>query len=406
MSKDDSISAVLKAAQARLLAEAQAKIEQETVADMEVLNRLAAKYNLRVVSAGVPPAPVPEIPSVPDPIPDIRDTIPGISTIAVPEAYRAWGAYSSGQSTPLNSGVVATPKGVQTLGELIAIYRRHEESPYRALRFKVRVGTDNMLDRMMEEHSDVKLAELNADGIKKLYDVWAADGKLATGHAFVTKLRGLFGFGTTKLDDPGCQRLSTIMNKMRFTMPPTRDERLTEDHAKAIIAKAHELMRPSLALAQAIQFSFGLGQKDTIGEYVPVTEAGTSDIVLDGMKWLYGIRWERVDNNLVLRHVTSFGAKNLELDLKSAPLVLGELNKQFGGVLPKSGPIIVSEWNQKPWSSNEFRRWWRKVADAAGVPKNIRNMDNGRASDREQFAVKGNAQDELILDANKEVRLH
>lgn len=380
MSKDDSIGAVLKAAQARLLAEAQAKIELETAADMEVLHKLAAKYNLRVIAADLV-VPAPELGA------------PALSINAEPSG--------NGRVEP----ALASSR-VKTLGELIGLYRTDERSPYRALRFKVRVGTDNMLDRMVELHADVDLTTLNADGIRKLYDAWADGGKLATGHAFVTKLRGLFGFGTTVLDDPGCQRLSTIMNKMRFTMPPTRDERLTEDHTKAFIAKAHELKRPSLALAQAIQFSFGLGQKDTIGEYVPVTEAGTSDIVLDGMKWLYGIRWERVDEKLVLHHVTSFGAKTLALDLKSAPLVLAELEKQFGSVIPKNGPVIVSEWNEKPWSSNEFRRWWRKVADAAGVPKNIRNMDNGRAADREQYAVKAGSYEQLQLDSDKEVRLH
>ncbi|MGY2938924.1 hypothetical protein ACVWZ6_008526 [Bradyrhizobium sp. GM6.1] len=159
-------------------------------------------------------------------------------------------------------------------------------------------------------------------------------------------------------------------------------------------------------MAQAIQFEFGLGQKDTIGEYVPVTEPGTSDIILDGMKWLYGIRWEQVDEKLVLRHVTSFGAKSLELDFKRAPMVLEELKKLYRGSVPKKGPIIISEWNQKPWGSSEFRRWWRKIADAAGVPKNVKNMDSGRAADRAQFAVKAGSFDELDLDSDPEVRLH
>ncbi|MCK1473254.1 hypothetical protein IVB27_00205 [Bradyrhizobium sp. 197] len=394
MSKDDSIGAVLKAAQARLLAEAQARIELETAADMEVLHKLAAKYNLRVISADDALPEIPDIPSIPK--------LPTTSSVAMPKA--AFRAFSNRVPDGYQQGVTVTAS-VETLGELIRLYRTHDSSPYRTLRFKVRLGTDNMLDRMLE-HGDLRLVDLNADGIRKLYDVWVGDGKVATGHAFVTKLRGLFGFGTTVLDDPGCQRLSTIMNKMRFTMPPTRDERLTEAHTKAIIAKAHEMVRPSIALAQAIQFSFGLGQKDTIGEYVPVTEAGQSDIIVDGMKWLHGIRWDNVNDALVLRHVTSFGGKFLELDLKRAPMVLAELEKQFTGVIPKRGAIIISEWNKKPWSANEFRRWWRKIADAAGVPKSIKNMDSGRASDREQFAVKGGSFEGLDLEGETEARLH
>jgi hypothetical protein len=324
---------------------------------MAELHRLAAKYNLRVVGA------------------DSVDPVP-----------------------------LSKPAIVSTLSQLTAQYRTHERSPYRELRFGTRSSADNLLDRIVEAHGDVQLAALNADGIKKLYDLWAADGKLSSGHAFATKLRGLFSFGTTVLDDPGCQRLSTIMNRMRFPNPPTRTERLTEAQVIAIRAKAHQLLKPSIALAQAIQFELGLSQKDTIGEYVPVTEPGESEIVVDGNKWLHGLRWEAIDANLVLRHVASFGGKPLELDLKRAPMVIQELKKAFDDI-PKTGPVIVSEFNKKPWSPNEFRRWWRKVADAAGVPKAVKNMDSSRAADRNENLTKL-AQPKTETDPDKEIRLH
>lgn len=382
MSKDDSISAVLKAAEARLLLEARARIERETAADMAELHRLAAKYNLRVVSAADLVLPGPELGA------------PALSINAEPTGH-----------TSAESGPALSP-GVQTIGELAEIYRTDERSPYRGLRFGTRNNADNFIDRIVADFGSSRIADLNADIIWKMYESWADGGKLATGHAFVTKLRGLLSFGTVTLDDAGCQRLSIIMNRMRFPTPPARDERLTKDHAIAIRAEAHAKGKPSIALAQAIQFEFGLGQKDAIGEYVPVTEPGTSDIIVNGMKWLHGIRWENVDDALVLRHETSFGGKLLELDLKRAPMVLEELEKQFKGVIPKSGPIIISEWSGKPWSGNEFRRWWRKLADGAGVPKTIKNMDSGRAADREQFAVKGAPFEGLDLDGDTEVSLH
>ena len=40
--------------------------------------------------------------------------------------------------------------------------------------------------------------------------------------------------------------------------------------------------------------------------------------------------------------------------------------------------MVICEFNNPPWSTNEFRRKWRIVADKAGVPKNVRNMDSGR----------------------------
>jgi hypothetical protein len=380
MSGDDLISAALEAMEAnkaRQLEQARAEIERTIAADMAELHRLAAKYNLRVISA---------------------DTA---------EAAQQHTATAPNNNSPESSGQSAPTGGVETLGKLAQLYRTDERSPYRGLRFHVRNSTDNFLDRIVKEHADLRLADLNADSIKKLYDQWAADGKLSSGHAFATKLRGLFGFGTTVLDDPGCVRLSTIMNRMRFPNPPARTERLTAEHVIAIRAKAHEMGKPSIALAQAMQFELLLTQKDTIGDWVPVTEPGTSDIVLDGNKWLYGIRWEEIDDNLILRHHTSFANKKLELDLKRAPMVLEELQRLPS--TPKKGAVIISEWNQKPWSPNEFRRWWRKVADAVGIPKTIKNMDSSRAADRRPNNNETKAtthEPELILDPDKEVRLH
>jgi hypothetical protein len=165
-----------------------------------------------------------------------------------------------------------------------------------------------------------------------------------------------------------------MLSKMRFAMPQPRTERLTAEQAIAIRAKAHELGRPSIALAQAFQFELMLRQKDVIGEWVPLAEPGVTDLTADGLKWLRGIRWEEIDQNMVLRHVTSKRQKEIVVSLRNAQMVMEEIGRL--AEVPASGPIIVSEWDKLPWTSPEFRRWWRICADAAGVPKKVRNMDS------------------------------
>ena len=134
--------------------------------------------------------------------------------------------------------------------------------------------------------------------------------------------------------------------------------------------------RPSIALAQAFQFELKFGQGEVIGEWVPQSEPGASDVMNDDEKWLRGIRWSEIDARLILRHtvLTRNGEKEIEVDLKRMPMVMEELSKL--GKRPASGPVVICEWSGIPWTSHEFRRWWRKVADACGIPKTVYNMDS------------------------------
>jgi hypothetical protein len=84
-----------------------------------------------------------------------------------------------------------------------------------------------------------------------------------------------------------------------------RNEVLSAEQADAIRAHAHEIGWHSIALAQAFQFELLLRQKDVIGEWVPMSEPGVALETWKGQKWLRGLIWSEIDDNLVLRHVTS-----------------------------------------------------------------------------------------------------
>lgn len=262
-----------------------------------------------------------------------------------------------------------------TLRSLMRAYKTDPDSQYRKIRYNSRVHYDALMSLIETEHGDKLLSDLKGRTFSRLHEDWTKDGKIAIAHAKIGMLRTLFSFGATLLEDDGCLRLSGILGKMRFAMPKPRTERLTAAQAVAIRAKAHEMGRPSIALAQAFQFECMLRQKDVVGEWVPLREPGISDVQSDGMKWLRGIRWEEIDQNMTLRHVTSKRQKLIEISLRNAPMVLEELALN-GGVIVTNGPIIVSEFDNLPWTAPEFRRWWRIIAEAAGVPKTVRNMDS------------------------------
>ena len=262
-----------------------------------------------------------------------------------------------------------------TIRSLMRSYKTDLDSPYRKIRYNSRVHYDTLMSLIEAEHGDKVLPDLKARTFLRLHEDWTKDGKVAIAHAKIGMLRTLFSFGATILEDGDCERLSGVLSKMRFPMAKPRTERLTAAQVVAIRAKAHEMGRPSIALAQAIQFECMLRQKDVIGEWVPIGELGISAVQADGKKWLRGIRWEEIDQNMVLKHITSKRQKEITINLRNAPMVLEELARQFEAGIPTSGPIVVSEWDRLPWTNSEFRRWWRKIAKAAGVPSTVRNMD-------------------------------
>jgi site-specific recombinase XerD len=56
-------------------------------------------------------------------------------------------------------------------------------------------------------------------------------------------------------------------------------------------------------------------------------------------------------------------------------MVMDELNNHPRRHHPED-PCIICEANAMPWTASEFRRKWRIVADYAGVPANVKNMDS------------------------------
>jgi hypothetical protein len=247
-----------------------------------------------------------------------------------------------------------------TLAGLIHAYQTDPTSTYHGLRYHVRKNHESMLRRLSEQYGHTLLSDIRARDIKLWHMGWSEGGRLSVAKAFMSQLSTMSGFGLTMLEDTDCERLSLVLSKIRFPSPKPRKVRLTAQQAEAIRLVAHSFGWHSIALAQAFQFELMLRQKDCLGEYVPFTEPGESDIRFRGQKWLRGIRWEEVDANLILTHTTSKKQKDIKADLKLAPMICDEL--AFLGGRKASGPIIINEITGAPWSAAEFRRKWRIVA--------------------------------------------
>jgi hypothetical protein len=260
-----------------------------------------------------------------------------------------------------------------SLRMLIYCYQTDRDSTYHTGRYKTRLFYDHLCSRIDRDYGDVMLADIKGRQFRRWHEEWTKRG-ITMAHSLMGMLRTLFGFGATLLEDEECERLSGVLHQMKFKMAKARNEHLTAEQVEAIIAEANRRGFQSIALAQAIQFECLFRQKDLIGEWVPLSERDLSDIEYNGWKWLRGIKWQEIDDDHILRHTTSKRLKDIEVDLKLAPMTIAQLTK-MGGLLSK-GPVIVCETTGRPWKAGNFQSQWRKIATAVGVPKTVRNMDS------------------------------
>lgn len=258
-----------------------------------------------------------------------------------------------------------------TMAGLVRAFKDDPESRYQKLRYATRGQYDGVLSRLEREIGNLAIAEIKPDDVKGWHNGWCANGQIAMAHSLVSHARMMLRYGSTTMHDADCARLIGAMCGMYFKTVKPRKDKITAEQASAIRAMAHKMGRPSLALAQALQFELQLGQRDVIGEWVPKGEPGESDVLTDNEEWVRGLRWSEIDANLIFRSKTG---ERPETDLRQFPMVMEEIARFQP--LPSSGPVLVCEATGIPWVAVEFRRQWRKVADACGIPRTIFNRDS------------------------------
>lgn len=271
-----------------------------------------------------------------------------------------------------------------TLAALIHAYVNDSDSPIRKLRYSTKEHYRALLARLVNEFDPYPLDKLNARTLLRWHEGWARPDqegqpeKVHMAHSMIGMIRTLVNFGATLLENPDCQRLALSLSRTRFPMGKPRTSILTAEQVIAIRQRARALGLHSIALAQAFQFECTLRQKDCIGDWIPLSEKGQSDIEFYGRKWLSGLRWEEISDDLILTHVTSKRQKKVEIDLKLAGMVMEELRFNFGddlSMLPSRGPVIRCDSTERPWTAVGFRRMWRRIADEVGIPDTVKNMD-------------------------------
>lgn len=310
---------------------------------------------------------------------------------------------TSDMQTKSGEEVPATFDG--TIGGLIRIYQTDKHSPFKRLRTDTRQKYVYQLKKLDDAIGHVKVKTIVADDIIDWQEMFTDNGKHESkAETYMSRLRNIISFGCLKLPrKAGCHDVNEIFTFMRgkglWIRPYVpRGQMLTFEQTLAVIAKAHDMGFPSVALAQAIQYETALRQKDVIGEWLPRNAEFDSEVIDGTKKWVMGLTWAEIKDN-VLTHLPSKGVRLGRkrkrpkiFDLAVCPLIVQEIARMK--VRPMRGPVVICELTGLPWRTRSFYNKWREIADAAGLPPDVQNRDT-RAGAASEARDAGSARDDV-----------
>lgn len=270
-----------------------------------------------------------------------------------------------------------------TLSSLIACYQTEEESPYRGVKANTRAHYDECLAILSAKYGERRIDALTGRDFMRWYRTLrepAETGgpeRMRRAHNCIKVLRIVTNYGAA-CGYTGCAGAAMMLSKLRFEVPAPRKVAMTFEQAKAIVEAAIAQGRRSIALAQALQFELGLRQKDVIGEWI--RDDGVGGITgLSGRRWTGGATWSDIDAQLVLRKATTKTGTVGEWNLRLYPLVMLAL-ASYEPLAGRTGPLVIDEGAGRPYTYRNFFTHWREASAAAGVPRDVWNMDSRAGS--------------------------
>jgi site-specific recombinase XerD len=139
---------------------------------------------------------------------------------------------------------------------------------------------------------------------------------------------------------------------MELASLPERDQSWTVDQVRAIKAKAHEMERPSIALAVSIAYWLGHRQGDVLTLTWTALGAGERRTRKTGAKAVF---------------VTSAYPE------LAAELLAEKARQDTSNTA--STHAVVCEMTKQPWQADTFRHEFRRIATAAGIPTSLQFRD-------------------------------
>jgi len=259
-----------------------------------------------------------------------------------------------------------------TIASLLQKYQTEPDSPFFSLRPRSRHPYEFYVGKLIAGIGERHIDKVTGVDLKRWHDAWSRNGeRLAASKMMRAVLDAAISYGVMCRIE-GCMELRAALKaaNRKLPNPKRRESVVTADQVVALRLAAHADGRPSCALTYALVFETTLRLWDVIGQWVPLDSPGFSDVTNADLKakW-FGIRWEDIDGDMVLRYMPSKTSMktgmSITYPLDRAPMVVAEL--EHWPAEKRSGPIIVYESTGEPYGSNWFAAKWRKDRAAAGL---------------------------------------
>lgn len=291
--------------------------------------------------------------------------------------------------------------GAKYNGTMLAacqVYQTHPLSRFHKVKRNTRKSYTDSLKLIERTVGSRLIRNLTVLDVQHWYDEWRkpeiAGGRerIDRAHDAVSMVKTVLRFCAAALRRPECklliEDLKNASSMVKFERGGAREEEMTYAQANAFIRAAltmHESAEwPAdrglyMAIGAAAQFEMLLRQKDIIGEWAPTEdEARKSKAQVAPQRfgsefWTGYFTWERIPGwRWRMRTSKSKYRSAADYDLQKYSMLLPLLER-----VPhedRHGAIVKGEQGL-PAREHTYRKWFRKVARAAGIPDEVWLMD-------------------------------
>ncbi len=267
-----------------------------------------------------------------------------------------------------------------TVRSLSCLYQRHADSPFHDVKRNTRKTYTDSLKVIETTVGNRLVRVVTVVDVKRWYKLWGAPGaegqkpRPNRAHDAISMLRTVLRFGFA-LGFPDCKELVERLTMVRFANAGAREQEMTAPQAMAFIRTAlgrGDDRGRNMAIGVAAQFELALRQKDIIGEWGPVLLEKPGAVYAGGEMWTGPFYWENIAA-WRLRLKTSKNRARAEFFLDDYPMLFPLL--EAVPHIDRTGAVVKGE-HGLPIRERSYRKWFRQIARAAGIPDEVWSMDS------------------------------